>query len=49
MVVIDYDGSVSYDNDLDSIKGRGNSTWRLDKSHITLSLLKNIINGYGQK
>lgn len=40
MVVIDYDGSVSYDNDLDSIKGRGNSTWRLDKKPYNIKLAK---------
>ena len=40
MVVIDYDGSVSYDNNLDSIKGRGNSTWRLDKKPYNIKLAK---------
>lgn len=40
MVVIDYDGNVSYDNDLDSIKGRGNTTWKLDKKPYNIKLAK---------
>lgn len=40
MVVIDYDGSISYDNDLDSIKGRGNTTWELDKKPYNIKLAK---------
>ncbi|MGO5111989.1 CotH kinase family protein [Oscillospiraceae bacterium LCP25S3_E10] len=40
MVVIDYDGNVSYDNALDSIKGRGNTTWRLNKKPYNIKLGK---------
>ena len=40
LVAIDYDGSVSYDNALDSIKGRGNTTWRLDKKPYNIKLDK---------
>lgn len=40
LVAIDYDGSVSYDNKLDSIKGRGNTTWRLDKKPYNIKLAK---------
>lgn len=40
MVVIDYDGNISYDNDLDSIKGRGNTTWKLDKKPYNIKLTK---------
>ncbi len=40
IVVIDYDGSISYDKPLDSIKGRGNTTWRLDKKPYNIKLDK---------
>lgn len=40
ITVIDYDGSVSYDNELDSIKGRGNTTWKLDKKPYNIKLAK---------
>lgn len=40
LVAIDYDGSVSYDNAFDSIKGRGNTTWRLDKKPYNIKLAK---------
>ena len=40
MVAIDYDGKVSYDNALDSIKGRGNSTWLLNKKPYNIKLGK---------
>lgn len=38
LVVVDYDGSVSYDSTLKQIKGRGNSTWRLSKKPYNISL-----------
>lgn len=38
MVLVDYDGKISYDSTLKQIKGRGNSTWRLDKKPYNLSL-----------
>ncbi|MEE0060715.1 MAG: CotH kinase family protein [Acutalibacteraceae bacterium] len=40
LVAIDYDGSVSYDNKLDYIKGRGHSTWRLSKKPYNIKLDK---------
>ncbi len=40
LVAIDYDGSVSYDDKLDSIKGRGHSTWRLAKKPYNIKLDK---------
>lgn len=40
LVAIDYDGSVSYDNELDSIKGRGHSTWALPKKPYNIKLAK---------
>lgn len=40
IVVIDYDGSVSYDKGLDSIKGRGNTTWNLNKKPYNIKLDK---------
>lgn len=40
LVAIDYDGSVSYDNKLDSIKGRGHSTWNLNKKPYNIKLDK---------
>lgn len=40
LVAIDYDGSVSYDNKLSSIKGRGNSTWKLPKKPYNIKLDK---------
>lgn len=40
LVAIDYDGSVSYDNKLDFIKGRGHSTWRLSKKPYNIKLNK---------
>ena len=40
IVVIDYDGSVSYDKGLDSIKGRGNTTWQLKKKPYNIKLDK---------
>ena len=40
LVAIDYDGSVSYDNELDSIKGRGHSTWSLPKKPYNIKLGK---------
>ncbi len=40
LVAIDYDGSVSYDNELDSIKGRGHSTWTLPKKPYNIKLGK---------
>ena len=40
LVAIDYDGSVSYDNALDYIKGRGNTTWRFDKKPYNIKLDK---------
>lgn len=42
MVAIDYDGNISYDNDLDSIKGRGNTTWELDKKPYNIKLAKKV-------
>lgn len=40
LVAIDYDGSVSYDNALDYIKGRGNTTWNLAKKPYNIKLDK---------
>lgn len=40
LVAIDYDGSVSYDNKLSSIKGRGNTTWKLPKKPYNIKLDK---------
>ncbi len=40
LVAIDYDGSISYDNELDSIKGRGNTTWKLSKKPYNIKLAK---------
>lgn len=40
LVAIDYDGSVSYDNALDYIKGRGNTTWRFNKKPYNIKLDK---------
>lgn len=40
MLLIDSDGTVSYDGELSSIKGRGNSTWRLDKKPYNIKLPK---------
>lgn len=40
LVAIDYDGSVSYDNKLDYIKGRGHSTWSLPKKPYNIKLDK---------
>ncbi|MEE0265047.1 MAG: CotH kinase family protein [Acutalibacteraceae bacterium] len=40
LVAIDYDGSVSYDAKLSSIKGRGNTTWRLPKKPYNIKLDK---------
>lgn len=41
MVLIDYDGAVSYDNALEYIKGRGNTTWRnIEKKPYNIKLTK---------
>ncbi len=42
LVAIDYNGSVSYDNKLSSIKGRGNTTWRLPKKPYNIKLDKKV-------
>lgn len=41
MVLVDYNGDVSYDNALDYIKGRGNTTWRnIAKKPYNIKLAK---------
>ena len=40
MLLVDSEGAVSYDGALDSIKGRGNTTWRLDKKPYNIKLPK---------
>lgn len=40
MLLVDGEGAVSYDGALDSIKGRGNTTWRLDKKPYNIKLPK---------
>lgn len=37
-LILDADGSIVYDDALDSIKGRGNSTWECDKKPYNLKL-----------
>ena len=39
-VIVDADGKVEYDNTLDQIKGRGNSTWTCEKKPYNLKLAK---------
>lgn len=40
MLLVDSEGAVSYDGALNSIKGRGNTTWRLDKKPYNIKLPK---------
>lgn len=39
-LIVDKDGSVQYSGKLDYIKGRGNSTWKLDKKPYNIKLDK---------
>lgn len=49
ILIIDAEGTVQYDNALDSIKGRGNSTWGKDKKPYNLKLNKNAeLFGFGK-
>lgn len=38
ILILDKDGNVQYDGDLDYIKGRGNSTWQHDKKPYNIKL-----------
>ncbi|MCQ4021779.1 MULTISPECIES: CotH kinase family protein [unclassified Ruminococcus] len=40
LLLVDSEGAVSYDGELNSIKGRGNTTWRLDKKPYNIKLPK---------
>lgn len=40
LLLVDSEGEVSYDGALDSIKGRGNTTWRLEKKPYNIKLPK---------
>lgn len=40
IVIVDKNGNVDYDGVLDQIKGRGNTTWRLDKKPYNIKLGK---------
>ncbi|HIQ81273.1 MAG TPA: hypothetical protein IAD32_08340 [Candidatus Scatavimonas merdigallinarum] len=40
LLLIDTDGTVSYDGEMDHIKGRGNTTWNLAKKPYNIKLSK---------
>ena len=50
LLLIDTDGTVSYDGEMDHIKGRGNTTWNLAKKPYNIKLSKKSgTDGNGKK